>query len=160
MENKLTGKSSLYIKILAISLALLSMAFSVFMYSRGHDKNRTLMYFPCYDGDGLFCEPRYFAKAADSQAAVTAFVNDLLLGPMTNRYSPIFPRGTKAEYCFISADDSEGQRLYLGLSRDALFAGDLLSVREGVDLLRLNIVKNFTYLNKIDVAIDGISVYE
>jgi hypothetical protein len=99
-------------------------------------------------------------KFADDEQAVAAFVDDLLLGPMTNRYGRVFPRGTRAEYCFTGADADGGRVLYLGLSQDALFAGDLLSVREEVDLLRLNIVKNFTYLNKIDVAIDGVSVYE
>lgn len=118
------------------------------------------MYFPSYDGDGIYSEPRYLKKHADEQNALSAFVDDLLLGPMTNRYGRIFPRGTRAEYCF-TGDDRDGNKvLYLGLSRDALFAGDLLSVREEVGLLKLNIVKNFTYLNKIDVAIDGISVYE
>ena len=99
-------------------------------------------------------------KAPDSQTAVAAFVDDLLLGPMTNRYGRIFPRGTKAEYCFTDTDGAGDETLYLGLSREALFAGDLLSVREEVDVLKLNIVKNFTYLNKIDVSIDGVSVYE
>ena len=118
------------------------------------------MYFPSYDGDGIYAEPRYLPRYADDGQAVAAFVDDLLLGPMTNRYGRIFPRGTRADYCFTGEDGAGNTVLYLGLSRDALFAGDLLSVREGVDVLKLNIVKNFTYLNKIDVAIDGVSVYE
>jgi hypothetical protein len=48
----------------------------------------------------------------------------------------------------------------VGLSKDALYGVDGVGIRESVSLFRLNIVKNFTYLNKIDVAIDGTSVYE
>ena len=118
------------------------------------------MYFPSYDGDGFFCEPRYLPKLIDDHQALSMFVDELLLGPVTNRYGRVFPKGTKLEYCFEGDGGQGGQTLYVGLSRDALFAGELLSVKEEVDLLRLNIVKNFTYLNKIDVAIDGVSVYE
>ena len=160
MEDNVVGSSRLSIRFFAVGLAVLSFALSVFFFLKGHDRSRMLMFFPSYDGDGIFCEPRYLAKLPDEQQAVAAFVDELLLGPVTNRYGRGFPRGTKAEYCFTSADGAEGKVLYVGLSRDALFAGELLSVKEEVDLLKLNIVKNFTYLNKIDVAIDGISVYE
>lgn len=160
MEDKMAGSSSVHIRIFAVALAAIAFAVSLFLYFKGHDRERRLMYFPSYDGDGFYCEPRYLRKVADDQQALSAFVDDLLLGPMTNRYGRVFPRGTRAEYCFTGEDGNGGTVLYLGLSRDALFAGELLSVREEVDLLRLNIVKNFTYLNKIDVAIDGVSVYE
>ena len=157
MEN---NSSRFHIRIGAVILAVSAFVLSVFFSIKGHRQDRSLMYFPSYDGDGIYSEPRYLKKHDDEQNALAAFVDDLLLGPMTNRYGRIFPRGTRAEYCFTSDDRDGNKVLYLGLSRDALFAGDLLSVREEVDLLKLNIVKNFTYLNKIDVAIDGISVYE
>ena len=160
MEYNVAGSSRLHIRIFAVVVAALSFALSMFLYCKGNDKSRMLMYFPSYDGDGIFCEPRYLVKSHDGQQAVTAFVDELLLGPMTNRYGRVFPRGPKAEYCFTGTEGDDGVVLYVGLRREALFAGDLLNVREEVDLLKLNIVKNFTYLNKIDVAIDGISVYE
>ncbi len=156
----LMSNSRLPVRIVSVVMAVLAFALSMFFYKKIHDRDRKLLYFPSYDGDGIYSEPRYLMKNPDGQAALADFVDDLLLGPMTNRYGRIFPRGTRAEYCFTGEDGEGNIVLYLGLSRDALFAGDLLSVREEVDLLKLNIVKNFTYLNKIDVSIDGISVYE
>lgn len=160
MEDDITCGRHPYIRAFAVVLAVLAFVLSLSFYMRGHDKVRRLMYFPSYDAGGVCCEPRYLPKYVDEQLSLSAFVDELLLGPMTNRYGRVFPRGTKAEYCFAGDDGQGGKTLYVGLSRDALFAGELLSVREEVDLLRLNIVKNFTYLNKIDVAIDGVSVYE
>lgn len=160
IEGVKRSNSRGHIRIAAVVLAVLAFALSLFFYMKGHRMDRRLMYFPSYDGDGMYAEPRCLVKHADEQQALAAFVDDLLLGPMTNRFGRIFPRGTRAEYCFTGTDGAGNTVLYLGLSRDALFAGDLLSVREEVDALKLNIVKNFTYLNKIDVAIDGISVYE
>ncbi len=160
MKDNVMSSSRLHMRMIAVIFAVLAFLASLFFYKKNHDKERKVLYFPSYDRDGVYSESRYLMRFPDVQSSLEAFVDDLLLGPMTNRYGRIFPRGTRAEYCFIGEDEGGRETLYLGLSREALFADDLLSVKEGVDLLKLNIVKNFTYLNKIDVSIDGVSVYE
>ncbi len=129
-------------------------AVSLFFFLSSQPKDRRVLYFFSYDSDRACTEVRYL-PSAPVNGSVAMFVDELLLGPITNRYKRLFPRGTTAEYCF-----EKNGVLYVGLSKDALYGVDGVGIRESVSLFRLNIVKNFTYLNKIDVAIDGTSVYE
>lgn len=88
--------------------------------------------------------------------SVQAFVDDLLLGPFTNRYKAVMARGTRVEFCF-----EKDRVLYLGLSADALKPdAETSDIRGGVELIKENIVKNFTNFNKICIFIDGVAVLE
>ena len=87
------------------------------------------------------------------QGVESSFVEEILLGPMTNRFQRIFPGDVGLRYCFL-----KDRVLYVGLDDAALAVTDGMSIRESIDVLRINIVKNFTYINKIDVSIDGKSV--
>ncbi len=147
---------SFYLKLFSVCAFAAAFVVSSTFYCLKHNNVRRIMYFPSYNTVKLCSEIRYFPRKC-VQGAEAAFVDDLLLGPMTNRYSKLFPRGTKAEYCFV---DNTTDTLYVGLNDAALFESDILSVEQCIELLRLNIVKNFTYLNKIEVAIDGRSVCE
>lgn len=123
---------------------------SFFLHS---NKVRRLCLFMSYDSDRLCSEVRYFPRM-DRNEAVTAFVEDLLLGPFTNRYKSIYSKGTKLEFCF-----SKGKTLYLGLSAEALKTDEeVTDIRRSAELVRKNIVKNFTSFNKICIFIDGAEV--
>lgn len=88
------------------------------------------------------------------EESIKAFVEDLLLGPFTNRYKAIYSRGTKVEYCFL-----RDKILYVGLSAEALKTdSEIKDIRDGAFLIRENIVKNFTSINKICIFIDGVEV--
>ena len=88
--------------------------------------------------------------------AVEAFVQDLLLGPFTNRYKPIFASGTRLEFCF-----ADGKTLYLGFSAQALKPEmEISDIDSNVQLIRKNIVKNFTNFNKIYIYIGGTIVFQ
>ena len=115
---------------------------------------RFVYYFYSYSTDGLCTEVRHSPVNA-IQGDVSFFIEELLLGPMTNRYKKLFADGTTLEFC-IQKDDV----LYVGLSKDALFpeAGDA-SIKDGVEALKVNIVKQFTKINTILVYIDGKSVF-
>ena len=146
---------------IVLGLFLSAFIASAVLYSKRQAVVRRILYYPSYDSDLLCAEARYLPANPlqgdynPPKADAALFLDELLLGPMTNRYKRIFPRGTKALYCF-----EKGATLYVGVSEEALQGGEGLTVREAVDLLRLNIVKNFTYLNKIDVSIDSKSAFE
>lgn len=117
------------------------------------NKVRRLCLFRSYDSDRICSEVRYFPRMKKNEA-VTAFVEDLLLGPFTNRYRAIYPKGTKLEFCF-----SKGKTLYVGLSAEALNTDEeVTDIRRSAQLIRKNIVKNFTSFNKICIFIDGVEV--
>ncbi len=147
-------RKSYILQTLILSVLTVSLSVSLILYNRSQRGERRIFYFPSYDSTCLCSEIRYVAKHP-VQGDEAAFVEDLLLGPVTNRYKRIFQSGVRAEYCFV-----KDGTMYVGLSKEALFPVDEVSVEKGVELLRLNIVKNFTYLNKIEVAIDGHSVFE
>ena len=87
------------------------------------------------------------------QGAEKLFVEEVLLGPMTNRYIRIFPRDTELSYCFLKNKD-----LYVGFNDAVLTGVDGMTIKESIDIFKVNIVKNFTFINKIDVSIDGKSI--
>ncbi|MCI7398560.1 MAG: hypothetical protein SOZ72_09885 [Treponema sp.] len=114
---------------------------------------RRVCCFRSFDSDRLCTEVRYFPRMNRIEA-VEAFVQDLLLGPFTNRYKPIFASGTRLEFCF-----ADGKTLYLGFSAQALKPEKEISdIDSNVQLIRKNIVKNFTNFNKICIFIDGVQV--
>ncbi|WP_276781486.1 hypothetical protein, partial [Treponema succinifaciens] len=76
---------------------------------------RQIFYFESYDSSRICTETRYSEKK-DGDEEIRAFVDDLLLGPMTNRFKFLFSPGTRTEFCF-----SNGKELYVGLSKQALF---------------------------------------
>lgn len=115
---------------------------------------RQIFYFESYDSSRICTETSYSEKMHGDEA-VRAFVDDLLLGPMTNRFKFLFSPGTRTEFCF-----SHGKELYVGLSKQALFVNsETFNMRQNVSLLRKNIVKNFTNINKIYIYIDGKPVF-
>lgn len=115
---------------------------------------RQIFYFESYDSSRICTETRYSEKK-DGDEEIRAFVDDLLLGPMTNRFKFLFSPGTRTEFCF-----SNGKELYVGLSKQALFVdSETFNMRKNVSLLRKNIVKNFTTINKIYIYIDGKPVF-
>lgn len=107
--------------------------------------------FNSFDNDRLYYEVRYL-----SDGSVEAFIKDLMLGAMTNRYKAIFSAGTRVEFCI-----AKGNELYVGLSEDALRnVSGINDIKDGVALLRKNIVKNFTVFNKIHIYVAGELVSE
>ena len=76
---------------------------------------RQIFYFESYDSSRICTETRYSEKKSGDEE-IRAFVDDLLLGPMTNSFKFLFSPGTRTEFCF-----SNGKELYVGLSKQALF---------------------------------------
>ncbi len=146
-------KSSAVLIIFSLLLLVGASFLSVFFMKKGRD--RVVMYFTAYDSDDVCTEVRYLPKNS-VQGDVALLVDELLLGPMTNRYKRLFASGTRAEFCMVQDDV-----LYVGLSKDALsYSGDAADLKTGIELLKVNIVKKFTKIKTVLVYIDGKAVYE
>ena len=144
---------------ISIGVFLSSLIFSVVMYCVRKPQSRYVYYFNSFDTEKIYCEAR--RKQGDSSKEsidekINYFVSDLLLGPMTNNYKYLFNPSTVLEFCFV-----EGKVLNVGLSEQALkLSPEYSSLKEGVQLLRFNIVKNFTNIDKVNVFLGGVSIYD
>lgn len=114
-----------------------------------------MFYFPSFDGPGLYSEIR-FLPSRPPQGSVRLFVDELLLGPLTDRYRMLFSQGTRVRWCI-----QQGRTLYLDLSAEGLFSnGDATPVLEGIAFLKKNIKTNFPSINRVEIFIDGQKVEE
>lgn len=142
-----------------LGVFLSSLIFSLVMYAIRNPQPRFVYYFHSFDTPKICTEVRHKPSSSSTiknNEFINYFVEDLILGPMTNRYKYLFNPKTTLEFCFL--DD---KILNIGLSSEALKVHPEYSpIKEGVQLLKLNIVKNFTNIDKIYIYIDGQSVYE
>ena len=137
----------------AIIIFLGTLLFSFCRYLTERPGTRHVFYFESLDTNKVSTEIRFLPSKAE-QGKERLFVDELLLGPMTNRYRPLFSAGTKTEFCFV-----RGKTLYVGLSKEAVqISPESADVRKGIELFRENILKNFTYIDTIEMYIDGKSV--
>jgi len=140
--------------LVALSLMLLLiLCFSLFMYKFTAPGERRVLYFKSMDNNLVVCENRFIRSEAEIND-VEALVNEVLLGPMTNRFYRLFPLGTKVNFCFV-----QDNTLYVDLSNEALLtSSESCSFKEGAELLKENVVKNFTNIDTIHVFVGGISI--
>lgn len=98
----------------------------------------------------LSMEARYIAKNS-TQGAIKAYVDDLLLGPVTHGSCPLFAAGTRANSCFV-----RNGVLYVNLN-DALLNVNSLSsdIRTAIMLLKKNVMRNFFDIKDVLVFVNG-----
>lgn len=147
--TKTDSKNRLTLFIL-LALIILTFLVSFFSLALKKGKFRAIFYYESFDSEKLCTETRWLPK--DSvQSREHLFVDELLLGPLTNRYKYVFAPGTRVDF-FDVKDDT----VYVGLSREALKnSRETADINEGISLLKKNIVKNFTKINTVLVYIDG-----
>lgn len=130
---------------------------SLFFYIKKnseHDSVRRIFVFESYDTAEKSMEVRYLHKK-EGEEAVREFVEELLLGPETDRYIRLFPYGTKLISCFI-----RDGILYTDLSEEAALSMDGTSeTYKACTLLRENVMKNFGDLKDYRIFMMGNEVY-
>ena len=130
-----------------------ALIFSLIRYAASPSRERCVFYFSSYDSDDYCAEIRYLRKDKE-RPLLDFFIDEFLLGPMTNRLKYAFPKGTRVEFCI-----QKGDELHLGLSKTALMADSVtFDIKGNLELLKYNIVRNFTNINKIFLYVDGKSV--
>lgn len=138
---------------------ILILVVSIFLYNSENLGKRRVLYFEAVDGSGLYIESRRITEYSSTQGRdvhVQQFVQELLLGPVTNGFKSLFLQGTRLEYCFVQENI-----LFINLSKEALFPGATTSAtKDGVNLLVYNIKKNFSWIESVEIYIDGNKVYE
>lgn len=134
----------------ALILILATLIFSLFKFTVSKKQYRYVVYFDSPDSNYLCTETRFLSKIAE-KSKEQVFVEDILLGPLTNRYKLLFNRNTVCEFCFV-----RDKTLFLGLSEKALEQTDnTVEIKRGIEILRKNILKNFKNINTIEMYIGG-----
>lgn len=132
---------------LCIVLFLISLIFCI-LFSPG---TRKLFIYESIDGDTLYSEAHYIPRKP-VQGDIAYFVDELLLGPTSDRYRPLFATGTKALSCFIGEDKT----LYINLSEEAVFQkGKSSKTSTACYLLEKNVLKNYNAVDNIIIFMMG-----
>lgn len=138
-----------------IFIFLITLLFSVLSYIIGKDSVRRTFIFPSADKGEYIVEYRNLTKEP-IQGDVQLFIDELLLGSTIERTKSLFSSGTKVLSCF-----QRNQTLYLNLSSDLLEMGEgVIEIRDGMDLLKKNIQKNFSKIHEIEIFVNGKIAFE
>ena len=138
-----------------IFIFLITLLFSVLSYIIGKESVRRTFIFPSADKGEYIVEYRNLTKEP-IQGDVQLFIDELLLGSTIERTKSLFSSGTKVLSCF-----QRDQTLYLNLSSDILEMGEgVIEIRDGMDLLKKNIQKNFSKIHEIVIFVNGKIAFE
>lgn len=151
-KEQFLTKKYIYRLILSIIL-IISLTVSLFLFFWKKNTVRRMFIFPSVSGE-LIIEYRNLDKNP-VQGNVQYFIDEILLGSQIERTRKIFTFGTKVLSCF-----QRDEQLYLDLSSDLLQMDDnVIELKQGFELLRLNIKKNFSDIKKINFFVDGKYAY-
>ncbi|MDE6069090.1 MAG: GerMN domain-containing protein, partial [Treponemataceae bacterium] len=83
--------------------------------------------------------------------AISLYVDELILGPKTERARPIFSLGTESKFCFLRE-----KTLFVNLSGELLYrTGNAGEIMDGIELFKKNIFKSFPKVKSVEIFIDG-----
>ena len=152
IKEQFFTKKNIYRFILS-SILIIILVVSLFFFFWKKNTVRRMFIFPSVSGE-LIIEYRNLDKNP-VQGEVQYFIDEVLLGSQLERTKKLFTYGTKVLSCF-----QREEQLYLDLSADLLQMGDnVIDIKEGFDILRLNITKNFSDIQKINFLVDGKYAY-
>ena len=139
------------ISLVIIALFVVSFTFYIIM----KDSHRRIFIFPSADNGKYIIEYRNLTEKPH-QGDIQLYIEEILLGSTVERTKLLFTPGTKVISCF-----ERNHVLYLNLSADLLSMGDgVVEIREGTELLKKNIMKNFSEIDSIEIFIEGKSAFE
>ena len=102
------------------------------------------------------CIEKRFIKGETSESKYRIYIEELLLGPISEHCKPIFPSETRLLTCF----EREGT-LFVNLSQDLVKVNSSdFDFEEKLELFKKNILSNFTSLKKVEVFIQGNASFE
>ena len=151
---KMLKKKNLAVYIISIITAGL-FVFSFLCYLISRDTCRRTFIFPSADDGKYIIEYRNLTEKPH-QGDIALYIDEILLGSTVERTRKLFSPGTKVLSCF-----ERNHVLYLNLSKDLLQMGDgVVEIREGTELLKKNIMKNFSEIDSVEIFIEGKSAFE
>jgi hypothetical protein len=142
-----------YFAFLAVAAVLLITAAS-FYAVKGYGK-RCVFIFPSVEEGKYVLETRYL-KENPNKDYINFFLDELVLGSGLERTKYLFTPGTKILSCF-----ERNQMLYLNLSADIIYMGhNVIQIKDGMELLKQNVYKNFPDIKEVQIFVDGNYAYE
>lgn len=128
---------------------------SFFFYVVTKNTCRRTFIFPSAEDGKYIIEYRNLTEKPH-QGDINLYVEEILLGSTVERTKLLFTPGTKLLSCF-----EREHILYVNLSQDLLQMGDgVIEIREGTELLKKNILRNFSRIDSVEIFIDGKSAFE
>lgn len=153
MKTRLSKKSYIVIYTILFLLAA-SFILSATLYKIKDYGSRRTFIFPSVD-NRLIVETRYLAPNP-LKSDINYYIDELLLGSGVERTKLLFSPETRLLSC-MEKDDV----VYINLSDDLLKMGDnVIEIKEGVELLKTNIIKNFRNIKKVEIFVNGVYAYE
>ena len=151
--NMLKNKS---FPIFVISLLIAGLlVFSMFCYVVTKNTHRRTFIFPSAEDGKYIIEYRNLTNNPH-QGDINLYIDEILLGSTVERTKWLFVPGTKVLSCF-----ERNHVLYVNLSSDLLQMGEgIIEIREGVELLKKNILKNFSKIDSVEIFIEGKTAFE
>lgn len=135
-------------KILLAAIGL-SFVFSGLLYLASAPGKRYTFRFQSVDSGRNNVEWRFLPRRKRAQRAAL-YIDELLLGPKTERSKPIFSPGTKATFCF-----ERGRTLYVNLTSDLLVqSGNASEIMQGLEIFKMNIKRTFPKYKQVEIYID------
>ena len=129
--------------------------FSFFCYIITKNTCRRAFIFPSAENGKYIIEYRNLAEKPH-QGDIGLYIDEILLGSTVERTKLLFTPGTRVLSCF-----ERTHILYVNLSQDLLQMGDgVIEIREGTELLKKNIMKNFSEIDSVEIFIEGKSAFE
>ena len=121
---------------------------SIFLFFVKQNSKSYVFIFPSAD-DGSYIVERRNLSNNPAQGIIQLYVDELLLGSTVERTKLIFSSKTKVNSCFL-----RDNILYLDLSDDLLsIEKSSFPINDGIELLKENILKNFSNIHKIELFI-------
>ena len=142
--------------VFIISLVIAgSLVFSLFCYVVSKNTCRRTFIFPSAEDGKYIIEYRNLTEKPH-QGDINLYIEEILLGSTVERTKLLFTPGTKLLSCF-----ERNHILYVNLSSDLLEMGDgVIEIREGTELLKNNIKRNFSKIDEVEIFIEGKSAFE
>ncbi len=144
--KKLIKKNLLLSILVSVFVVVLSVSLTMFFVKQ--NTKSFVFIFPSADNGSYIVERRNLSNDP-AQGIIQLYVDELLLGSTVERTKLIFSSNTKVNSCFLRENT-----LYLDLSDDLLLIEkSSYPINDGIELLKENIMKNFSNIDKIELFI-------
>lgn len=129
--------------------------FSLIFFFAGKSTVRRIFIFPSADNGRYVVEYKNLPRKP-AVGAIACYVDEILLGSGVERTEKLFNQETKVLSCF----ERHGV-LYLNLSPELLNMGSgVVEIKDGIEILKMNIFKNFRKIKKIELFVNSKLAYE
>ena len=140
-------KKNLLLSILSCVFVVV-FAVSILLFFVKQNSKSYVFIFPSAD-DGSYIVERRNLSNNPAQGIIQLYIDELLLGSTVERTKLIFSTNTRVNSCFLREST-----LYLDLSDDLLsIEKSSFPINDGIELLKENILKNFSNIHKIELFI-------